>query len=184
MTVSERTDDELVLAAREGDGDAAELLVRRYARRLSAFLYRLTGSVHDSEDLMQDTFARFFDALADYRPQGQLAAYLFRIATNLAANARGAARRKDTALEVDLASRTPGPEEVATGRQLTATLREAILKLPPEQREALVLRTHQQLDYEEIAKLQNASVSAVKVRVFRAREALRPLLSMPEVARA
>lgn len=171
MTVDERTDDELVMAARAGDPDAAELTVRRYARRLTAFLYRLTGSVHDSEDLMQDTFARFFASIAGYRPEGRLQAYLFRIASNLAAN--HAAKRKGAELDHDVADRAPGPAELAEGRDAARALRDALLELPREQREALVLRTHQELSYEEIARIQDASVSAVKVRVFRAREALK-----------
>jgi RNA polymerase sigma-70 factor (ECF subfamily) len=173
----EQSDDELVLAAREGDADAAETLVRRHARRLSAHLYRLTGSVHDSEDLMQETFARFFGALDHYRPEGHLKAYLTRIASNLAAHARDAARQRDTALGDDLAARTPGPDAVAAGRELSHALRDGLHKLPEEQREALLLRTYDGHDYETIARLTGASVSAVKVRVFRARETLRPLVA-------
>jgi RNA polymerase sigma-70 factor (ECF subfamily) len=175
--VDEQSDDDLVREAQRGDPDAAELLVRRHARRLSAHLYRLTASVHDSEDLMQETFARFFGALADYRKEGRLRAYLLRIATNLAAHAREKAFRRDAGLEDHLVDRAPGPEEVAAGRQLTRRLGAAILELLAEQREALLLRTNEEMGYDDIARVQGASVSAVKVRVFRAREALRPLVT-------
>ena len=168
-------EDELVEAARAGDPDAAEELVRTHARRLSAYLYRLTASVHDSEDLMQETFARFFRALDHYRSEGHLQAYLFRIAGNLAANRAGAAHRRDVDLDAaaQVADRAPGPYQVAEANAAALDLRRRLAALPPEQREALLLRTHEGMDYADIARAQGASVSAVKVRVFRAREALR-----------
>lgn len=183
--MNEAQDDELVEAARAGDPQAAEALVRRYARRLGAFLYRLCGSVHDSEDLMQETFARFFAALDGYRSEGHFKTYLFRIASNLAANRAAAARQRDTHLDdaAELVDAAPGPFQQAAARQGADALRERIARLPAEQREALLLRTHEDMDYAEIARVQGASVSAVKVRVFRAREALRCEIEAEEVVR-
>ncbi len=168
-------ENDLVEAAKRGDPDAAEELVRTHARRLSAYLYRLTGSVHDSEDLMQETFARFFGALDAYRPEGHLKAYLFRIAGNLAANRSARAHRRDVELDAasQVADGAPGPYQVAEARDAARDLSARLAALPAEQREALLLRTHEGMDYAEIARTQGASVSAVKVRVFRAREALR-----------
>lgn len=164
---------DLVNAAQAGDPDAAEELVRAYAKRLAAYLYRLTGSVHDSEDLMQETFARFFGALDGYRNDGHLKAYLFRIASNLASNRAARASRRDVELDAQVVDGAPGPYQIAAARDAERALRARLAALPAEQREALLLRTHEGMEYEQIARAQGASVSAVKVRVFRARESLR-----------
>lgn len=169
------TENELVSAAQAGEPDAAEELVRAYAKRLSAYLYRLTGSVHDSEDLMQETFARFFGALDGYRNDGHLKAYLFRIASNLASHRAARAHRRDVDLDhaSQVADGAPGPYQQAAARDQARGLAERLSRLPADQREALLLRTQEGMDYAQIAEVQGASVSAVKVRVFRAREALR-----------
>lgn len=171
--MDERTDDALVLAARQGDADAAEAIVRRYARRLGGYLYRMTGETHESEDLMQETLARFFGAIDDYRPEGKLQAYLFRIASNLAAHAWERRRRRPEPLAVDSPDPAPGPDVRAMGRLELSELERALGTLGFDQRQALLLKVHEGLSYEEIASIQGTSTGAVKVRVFRARESLR-----------
>jgi RNA polymerase sigma-70 factor (ECF subfamily) len=172
--VTDPSDDTLVALCKSGDGSAAELLVRRHARPIGAYLARFTGSIHDGEDLLQETFARFFAGLDTYRPEGKFKAYLYRIATNLALKRR---RREVLAPLPDTAiDPTPGPDAVASTRQLARDVQNGIRELSEEQRQALLLKTYHGLSYEEIAHIQEASVAAVKVRVFRAREILRGLL--------
>lgn len=177
MIVNPTTDDDLVARAREGSGDAAEILVRRHAPALHAFLQRQTGSAHDAQDLLQDTLARFLGSLGGYEPRGQLRAYLFRIASNLMVTRAGQRHRKDEPLGPQMPDRTPGPDVVAAGRARATQVRAALATLPPDQREALVLCTYHEMSYEDVARLQGASLSAVKVRIFRAREALRERFS-------
>lgn len=173
----EYTDDELVLEAKRGRPDAAESLVRRHAKAIGSYLCRLTGSFHDGEDLMQETFARFFGAVDGYQPEGKLRAYLYRIASNLARNRIKSTRMRSDELDETMADPGPQPDERAETRERIRALQRAIAILPQDQREALILKTYHQLSYEEISVAQDASVSAVKVRVFRARESLRQGLS-------
>src|SRR5262245_33368522 len=87
MCIEDRMDGEAladcIRRAQRGDAAAFDLLLELYAGRLFGFLYRLTGSRPDAEDLMQEVFVRLVRTIGAYAHDGRFEAWLFRIASNL-----------------------------------------------------------------------------------------------------
>jgi RNA polymerase sigma-70 factor (ECF subfamily) len=88
MTESELA--ELIGRAQGRDPEAFDRIIDAYGPRLFGYLYRLTGSREDAEDLLQETFLRVVRMIADYAHDGRFDAWIFRIATNLARGSRPA----------------------------------------------------------------------------------------------
>lgn len=157
------------------------MLFRRHAPALNGLAFRLMGRDGDTDDLVQEAFARAFVSLHRLKePQafaGWLRSILVRAASVMLRRRRvfarlGFGRR---ALEIDLdtiVSRSASPEESLELRRVYA----AVEKLPAELRLALVLRRVDELSLEEIADLTGASVATVKRRVARAEQALEPIV--------
>ena len=170
-------DDELVLAYRDGERAAAELLVRRYSNRLHRYLYRLAGA-NSAADLVQETFLAFFRTVDNYEPRGQLSSYLFRIATSKARDLARRGGREFLAPEIHVLpdGKSDPAYLVAQAQEQAATksqVREAIEELAPQQREVLLLAEYEGLDYQSIARSVGCTLGAVKQRLFRARISLK-----------
>lgn len=180
------TDAALVAAAIAGDRDAAGALLRRHYRDCWRFAYRMMGHQHDAEDVVQDTFLRVVRALGTYREQDRFRPWLFRILANACRTALLQRRRRarwfvsDTDRLAQLAdSAEPVLEpavELARQSVLSAALQSAVLQLDAKQREAFLLKYGEGMEYADMAVVTGAGVSALKMRVKRACEALRPLL--------
>lgn len=161
----------LVDAARAGDLDAFETLVRRHQGAVYRLALRMLGSEADAEDVAQETFVQAWRSLARFRGQSAFGTWLFRIATNRCLNVV-AARRVTVTLEEHHIAVGADPNETAQRQARLQALIAAMLELPAEQRAALVLRELEGLSYEEIANVLDISLSAVKGRIHRARLAL------------
>ena len=147
-----------------------EELYRRYFPDVHRFALYLTGNPAEAEDIASETFVRAWAADAPLRAQ-RLDAYLFTIVRNL--HRRGYRRRRLDALAVDVPDEAPGPERELAGRgELAATLAQLQI-LPEVDRAALLLRAFHELSYDEIAAALGLSVSSAKVKVHRARSALK-----------
>jgi RNA polymerase sigma-70 factor (ECF subfamily) len=168
-------DAELVQRVRDGDRDAYEPLVNRH----QALLYRHAlgmGLDHDTSlDLVQDAFVRAYMRLADCHEPAHFRAWAFRIARNLCLDHLKNVRRLSVPMShVDGIDEIP--DDVDSERDVGHTLRQALLRLPLALREAFLLKHDAGYTYEEVAELTQASPSAVKMRVHRARESLRAFL--------
>src|SRR3954464_834565 len=183
-------DDETTFAA----------LFERHQRELRAHCYRMVGSFEDSEDLVQETFARAWRARARFRREGwwSFRAWLYRIATNACLD--HVARRRPRVLPVDVApaadpdgdlppiaadvpwldpypDRLVDPHEAAVAREtLEIAFVAAIQHLPPRQRATLILRDAAGFSARETARLLEMSVPAANSALQRARERLRERL--------
>jgi len=147
-----------------------EELYRRYFPDVHRFALYLTGDPAEAEDIASETFVRAWAADAPLRAQ-RLDAYLFSIARNL--HRRGYRRRRLDALAADMPDAPPGPERELAGRgELAATLAQ-LQALPEVDRAALLMRAFHELSYDEIAAALGLSVSSAKVKVHRARTALK-----------
>lgn len=180
------TDDELMARGAAGDEDAFRRLVERWERPVFAFLERMVGSREEAQDLAQDTFLKVYQNAGRYRAKGQFKSWLFRIAGN-AARSRLRRRKILRWLSLDPAEHdVPSPREgtdVALEREETrASVREALLRLPDRQRQALSLRQYEELSYQEIAVAMDTSVSAVEALLHRAMQTLRRELVRKKVA--
>jgi RNA polymerase sigma-70 factor (ECF subfamily) len=175
---AQRTDAQVVRDVLEGDRDAYRLLVRRYGDVLHGHALRMVGSQDLAADMVQQAFVRGYGKLASCRSPDQVGAWLFRILANLCRDHLRSPRRRDIPLQVlpDIPGRRADPSDEAAQSEVRHRLGAALERLTPEQREAFVMRHLEGLSYEEIAAVMNLSVAALKMRVHRAREALRVLL--------
>ena len=174
----ESTDKALMLAVRDGDVDKFGLLFDRHHRRLFEFFYRMTGDRTASEDLVQDVFLRMLKYRNNFSEDSQFRAWMYRIARTARID-RFRKRQSEAPMPVqhfegssDATSSVRIQERVERNQQ-RATLERALLELPDDKRELIVLARYQEMKYQEIASLLEIEVGAVKVRVHRAIAELR-----------
>ena len=172
------TDAELVVRTRTGDPEAFGTLVSRYYDACWRFAYHMLGERADAEDVVQESFLRAYLAIARYDERDQFRGWLFRILTNQCRNAltsRGRRTRRFVQDEIALETAPAAPAGPATGVEDVALMR-ALGQLDPAQREALLLKYAEGLEYSEMSALTGAGESALKMRVKRGSERLRTLL--------
>lgn len=177
MTRVERTDAQVVRDVLDGDRDAYRLLVRRYGDTLHGHAIRMTGSPDEAADLVQRALVKGFRKLSSCKDPDRVGAWLFRILANMCKDhVRG--RKKEVSLTAVAGALrgSDNPESDAEGAEIRQKVWGALDALTPEQKEAFVLKHVEGRTYEEIAAVMNTSVASLKMRVHRAREALRGLL--------
>ncbi len=181
------TDERLVEIALDGDEEAFGLLVRRYQRRLTAFLSQLVGDLELARELSQEAFVRAWSALSRFDPRYRFSTWLFRIAHNLGIDHLRRRRLKTVSLyrtdaegdEVEVIA--PDTEKDPLGHlenhALASELRQVIDELRPEYRELVLLRHFAGLSYQEIADFKEMPLGTVKNKLFRAHSVLRDALA-------
>ena len=159
-----------------------EDVARRYGRKIYNFAYRLTGNPDDAADLVQEVLLRVRKGLASYTP-GSFDGWLWRITRNAFLDGvRRKQRRPTSALPDDdrlSLVPSPSPDEVLASVRLSEDIQSALLKLPIEFRECVVLCDVVGLTYEEIATAIDSPVGTVRSRIHRGRKMLRELLTWP-----
>lgn len=174
----ERTDEQVVRDVLDGDRNAFRLLVRRYGDTLYGHALRMTDDPDDAADLVQKALVKGYRKLRGCRDPERVGAWLFRILANLCKDHLRASRRQGVPLaQVQGVLRGDAdPEADASGAEIRSRLWGALDTLTPEQREAFVLKHIEGRTYEEMAAVMDLSVASLKMRVQRARKALRGLL--------
>lgn len=177
------SDPELVSQVLRGERDAYADLVNRH----QALIYRHLcgmGLDHDTSlDLVQDAFVKAYTSLEDCHDPAHFRAWVFRIGRNLCLDHLKNVRRLSIPMsQVEGIDSIPDRDDNA--EDTNRTLREALLRLPTALREAFLLKHDAGYTYDEVADLTNASPSAVKMRVHRARESLRAFLTQQGVSAA
>jgi RNA polymerase sigma-70 factor (ECF subfamily) len=185
----------LVARIRSGDDLAWELVVRRFAPRLLAVARRLLGNEDEACDALQTSFLSAYRSIDSFTGESQLSTWLHRIVVNASLmRLRTRRRRAEDSIE-DLLPRFADDghfaepptawrsEELLERQQTRVMVRRSIERLPARHREVLWLRDIEELDTEETADLLGITVNAVKVRLHRARQALRTLIER-ELAQA
>jgi RNA polymerase sigma-70 factor (ECF subfamily) len=175
--------DPLVEAAREGDTEAFDELVRRTYGDVFKLAVRLTGNETDADDVVQDTYVRAFRGLRRFRGDAQFSTWLYRIASNCASSftARRSRQRCDSLSEAgELIQTNPDqdPTLQAEASTLRQTIERALEQLPQRLRAVVVLKHLDDLSHREIAERLGISESATKVRLHRARNTLRRILPL------
>lgn len=159
-----------------------EDVARRYGRKIYNFAYRLTGNPDDAADLVQEVLLRVRKGLASYTP-GSFEGWLWRITRNAFLDSVRKKKRRPTSPLPDDDRRalltSPSPDEVLASVRLSEDIQSALLKLPIEFRECVVLCDVVGLSYEEIASAVEAPVGTVRSRIHRGRKMLRGLLTWP-----
>lgn len=158
-------------------------LIVQYQHRLLRYLLYLTGNREIAEDLFQETWMRVLVRGSQYNGKARFDTWLFTIARNLVIDLRR--RRTMLSLEqlseasedgcpLEVAGSEPTPFECCQSREDREQVAAALLSLDALQREVLILRFHEDLALEEIAKVTSAPLSTVKSRLYRGLAALRP----------
>lgn len=168
----EKKDNELIEEIIKGRNTKGfNILVRRYYKQIYYYLYRMTGNKEIAEDLTQETFLKAFKALPNYEERMRFKAWLYKIATNLVSNYL--TREKQTILPIsETESYSVDPEKEIIGDEEIKLLRSSLDKLPPRQKEALILAKYEGLKGEEIAKILNLKPNAVYALIYRGLENL------------
>jgi RNA polymerase sigma-70 factor, ECF subfamily len=174
---------------REGKDLALNEIMERWQRRVTSYLLRFTGNETVATDLAQETFVRVYQARERYRPTAKFSTWLFAIASNLAREHLRWLRRHPTAslnevsestserpLSETVAADGLNPSESADSREQTRAVREAIMSLPNDLREAIVLFEYEDMSHEQISRITGSSKKAVETRLYRARGILRERL--------
>jgi RNA polymerase sigma-70 factor (ECF subfamily) len=181
------SDERLVELALDGDEEAYGVLVRRYQRRLTAFLSQLVGDLELARELTQEAFVRAWSALERFDPRYRFSTWLFRIAHNLGIDQLRRKRLQTVSLyrtdsegeelEVVVADLDKDPLGHLENRALADELRRIIDGLRPEYRELVLLRHFANLSYQEIADFKEMPLGTVKNKLFRAHSVLRDALA-------
>jgi RNA polymerase sigma-70 factor (ECF subfamily) len=173
------TDRELIRKYLEGDGEAFEVLYRRYRLPLYGYLNGFVpGRSAVADDLFQQTWVQALGALERYRHQERFSAWLFRIAHNLAMDYfRQPAGEREPLPPEDMeavagADGHGSPWEQLSEAEFRAALGAAVAGLAPAQREVLLLR-QQGVAFKEIARIQNSGINTVLGRMHYAVQHLR-----------
>jgi RNA polymerase sigma-70 factor (ECF subfamily) len=188
--------DMALVRARQGDDDAFRELTDPYRRELQLHCYRILGSVHDAEDMLQETLLSAWRGLESFESRASIRAWLYRIATNRCLNALRAKRRHeptpapgmpeptrrgesfwlepypDVLLE-GLPDHAPGPDaRYETKESVELAFIAGLQRLPPRQRVVLVLRDVLGFRAAEVADILRATEASVKGALQRARTTL------------
>lgn len=174
----ERTDEQVVRDVLEGDRDAYRLLVRRYSDTLYGHALRMTGDADEAADLVQQALVQGYKRLRRCREPTRVGAWLFRILANLCKDHVKSRHGRHVSLgKLEGALRgSENPASDAEDAEVRSRIWGALDALTPEQKEAFVLKHVEGRSYEEIAAVMDLSVDSLKMRVHRARKALRGLL--------
>jgi RNA polymerase sigma-70 factor (ECF subfamily) len=184
-------EDDLLRRCARGESAAYRELVESVEKPLINFLLRYVGERHVAEDLFQETFVRVVRSVRDFKPDASLSTWIFTIARNLALDHLKARRRhRETPLDgtaseeggrvlyfKDVLRVAEGGEPAARAEASEDERRvsEALGKLSPAKREALVLRVYAGLPYADVARVVDAPIGTVK---FRIHEAVRELAAL------
>jgi RNA polymerase sigma-70 factor, ECF subfamily len=175
-----------------GDAAAWEEIVQRYHRRIYNICYRFAGSADDAQDLTQDVFIRMYRTLSTYDTgKGAFTTWLTTMTRNMLVDHFRKTKQERMTDSLDattsehedamplgdrIADPGPAPDSGVQSRETREAVHQALQKLSPELREAVILRDLQDMDYREIAMVLKVPEGTVKSRINRGRAELGRLL--------
>ncbi len=177
-----------MLRLQDGDDLALNEIMERWQKRVVGYLMRLTGDQTIAGDLAEETFVQVYQSRNRYRPKGAFSTWLFAITANLFRNQARWQRRHSTVsmdavdnsddkpMSDRMSDSRPNPGEEIEITERAVAVSSAVLSLPEDQRQAIVLFEYEGLSHEEIAQVAGCSPKAVEARLYRARGVLRDKL--------
>jgi len=179
----------LIERCQQGDLEAFDRLVDKYASWVYQIAFRMTSNREDADDIAQEAFIRAFSAIGKFKQQSAFSTWLYRIAVNVCQDElkrRKRAPQPMSTLQADddsedltdqiAADQSSDPAEIVEAKERQRAVQQAIDSLPEHHRIVIILRDLQGLSYEEIAQVLGGRVGTVKSRINRARLALREKL--------
>ncbi len=156
----------------EAESAFAELYAR-YSQRIYAYCLRVLGNNEDAKDVFQETFLKFYDNSKINKQIDNVSGYLLKIARNLCINHKRNSKQNIKIEDFQLWTNDNDYER----KELLQLLASSLEILEYDYKEAFILRMYQGLSYEEISKITGDSISAIKNRVWRAKEKIKSILS-------
>lgn len=190
--MSNQTDKQLVARVQQGDKAAFDVLVLKYQHKILSLVNRYIKDPAESMDVTQEAFIKAWKALPNFRGDSAFYTWIYRIAVNTAKNYLVSRGRRPFSDHADVHdpedqtlqernSHTDSPERLALTDEIRDTVSSSIEQLPPDLKQAIILREMEGLSYDEIADVMDCPIGTVRSRLFRAREAideaLNPLLT-------
>ena len=180
----------LMLKFKEGDIESFEKLMEKYQKLVINTAYRLIGDKTEAEDIAQEVFLNIYSHSWRYKPQARFSTWLFKITRNICLNRLRWKRRHPTVsldspiktengeIARDIPDKPQAAADAILGRkEIQALIKDAIDSLPLKQRMAVILAKYDNLPYQEIARIMGCSVIAIKLRLHRAKAALKERLT-------
>lgn len=173
----ESSDEELMQQAATQGPRSLAVLFERHHRRLLGFFVKLGHGRSGGEDLVQETFLRMLRYAGSFRADAKFLPWMYQIARNAAADGFQRRPREEThdheALDAIGVAAPDGPDSLHGADELEARLQRALMLLPRDKRELVLLSRVRQLGTEDLARLLGCSTNAVKVRLHRSLDELR-----------
>ncbi len=175
---NEDPDAELLARVSRGEEAAFRVLIAEKLPRIHGLASRFLGSAEEGDDVAQDAFLRVWRQARDWRPgQARFETWLYRVVLNLCYDRLRKRRREVLVAEPpEQADPSPSVELRLERDEAAQRVQAALAKLPPRQREAIMLQTYQELSNIETARILGISVEALESLLSRARRTLRSLL--------
>ena len=183
-------DMSLIERCRASDESAFNEVVSRYKAQVYNYIYRMTGSSDDAEDLTQEVFIRMYTSIDSFRSQSSLSTWLFRIASNLCIDRFRRSKTRAAAFSLDepiqgndsesgheIPDSTYEPQRLLENTEMAEQIQLSLAQLPEKLRAAVILHDVEGLPYDEIAQIVGCPLGTVKSRLFNARMQLREKLS-------
>jgi len=171
--------DALIKRCLSGDERAWDQIVKTYWRKVFNVAYKFVGRHDEAEDLAQDIFLKIFKSLSTFDRRANFQTWLISVSRNLCIDHYRSVRKERETIDRDvdagqLTPAAPGPSPMAAleQRDRVELLREALVKLPPALRTAVVMRDIQERTYQEIADTLDLPEATVKSRINRGRTEL------------
>jgi RNA polymerase sigma-70 factor, ECF subfamily len=196
LELAELSDEDVMERCALGSEAAFRALVQRYRSRLMNLVCRFISDRDRAEEISQEVFLRVFRNRERYRKSGKFSTWIFTIAVNLTKNEiRSRVRHRGTvsldAMEEETGGQglpfpdaSPLPDADLGAREIQERVAEALRRLPPRYREAVVLRDIEGLSYEEVGEILKIPGGTVRSRINRARlmlkERLKPHVSLED----
>lgn len=171
QTMKLAPDEDLMLDVRNGAGETLGVLFDRYHTPLYNFYSKLTGDRTLSEDLVQEVFLRILKYRQSYQPGTPFRAWIYQIARNARVD-HYRKTPKHITFEPEMAPAVM-PRDSAQQSEEVELLHRALMQMPVEKKEILILSRFQELRYDEIARLLGCELGTVKTRIHRAIQELR-----------
>ena len=174
-----------IAAARNGDQESIEKLVRLYEKRVFSLTSRMCRNSADAEEAAQEAFLAAWQALPAFRGDASFATWLYRLVSNACVDilrregrhqAMAGPSLDDEESSPEPPDKSPSPHALAERAELRRQIEAGLAALPPEYRQVLILREIHQCTYDEIAQICSIDLGTVKSRINRGRKRLRKIL--------
>lgn len=156
-------EQDLIRKVQSGDSVAMNDIISNYYQSVFAFFYKNTGNYHQSKDLTQEVFIKMVSGISKYRPQTPFKNWLFTIASNHLKNYYRTLSRSPKYGE--LTEEYAANDHDLTNIAIESDLKAALALLPPEQKEAVILRYYHDFSIKDISKITGTKETTVKARI-------------------